>query len=165
MKYLALVAGLAGAGAMAQFPEASQHYVQRLAGAVDELSIVVADFDRSAQSAGLTRQEALAELSGSAFLSARNADMTRTITRYEALSADLALLRAAGPVERAILLPARLDTEIGRRALQDFRPALPLSASGAVFAGAGFICGYALLAGLAALMARLFRRRRVLTSG
>ena len=56
MKYLALVAGLAGAGAMAQFPEASQQYVQRLAGAVDELSIVVADFDRSAQSARLFRR-------------------------------------------------------------------------------------------------------------
>lgn len=159
MRVLALAAGLAGAGAMAQFPEASQHYVQRLAGAVDELSIVVADFDRSAQSAGLTRDEALAELSGSAFLSARNADMTRTITRYEALSSDLTLLRAAGPVERALLLPARLDTEIGRRAWQDFHPALPLTASGAGFAVAGFLGGYGLLAGLVMLLSRLIRRR------
>lgn len=160
MRLLALAAGLAGAGTLAQFPEASQHYVQRLAGAVDELSIVVADFDRSAQSAGLTRDEALAELSGSAFLTARNADMTRTITRYEALSSDLTLLREAGPVERALLLPARLDTEIGRRAMQDFRPALPLTASGAGFAGAGFLGGYGLLALIMGLAARLLRRRR-----
>lgn len=159
MRLLALAAGLAGAGTLAQFPEASQHYVQRLAGAVDELSIVVEDFDRSAQSAGLTRNEALAELSGSAFLSARNADMTRTITRYEALSSDLTLLREAGAVERALLLPARLDTEIGRRAMQDFRPALPLTASGAGFAGAGFLGGYGLLALLMGLVARLMRRR------
>ena len=159
MRLLALAAGLAGAGTLAQFPEASQHYVQRLAGAVDELSIVVEDFDRSAQSAGLTRDEALAELSGSAFLSARNADMTRTITRYEALSSDLTLLREAGAVERALLLPARLDTEIGRRAMQDFRPALPLTASGAGFAGAGFLGGYGLLALLMGLAARLMRRR------
>ena len=161
MRLLALAAGLAGAGAMAQFPEVSQHYVQRLAGAVDELSVVVADFDRSAHSAGLTRDEALAELSGSAFLAARNADMTRTITRYEALSSDLTLLRAAGPVERALLLPARLDTEIGRRALEDFRPALPLTASGAGFAGAGFLAGYGLLALLMAGLGRLMRRRPV----
>lgn len=159
MRFLALAAGLAGAGTLAQFPEASQHYVQRLAGAVDELAIVVADFDRSATSAGLTRDEALAELSGSAFLSARNADMTRTITRYEALSSDLTLLQAAGPVERALLLPARLDTEIGRRAMQDFRPALPLTVSGAGFAGAGFLGGYGLLALLVALGARIWRRR------
>jgi hypothetical protein len=161
MRLLALAAGLAGAGAMAQFPEASQHYVQRLAGAVDELSVVVADFDRSAQSAGLTRDEALAELSGSTFLAARNADMTRTITRYEALSSDLTLLRAAGPVERALLLPARLDTEIGRRALEDFRPALPLTASGAGFAGVGFLAGYGLLALLLSGLGRLMRRRPV----
>ena len=161
MRLLALAAGLAGAGAMAQFPEASQHYVQRLAGAVDELSVVVADFDRSAQSAGLTREEALAELSGSAFLAARNADMTRTITRYEALSSDLTLLRAAGPVERALLLPARLDTEIGRRALEDFRPALPLTASGAGFAGVGFVGGYGLLVLLMAGAGRVMRRRPV----
>ena len=159
MRLLALAAGLAGAGALAQFPEASQHYVQRLAGAVDELAIVVSDFDRSAGSAGLTRVEALAELSGSAFLSARNADMTRTITRFEALSSDLTLLREAGPVERALLLPARLDSEIGRRAMQDFRPALPLTASGAGFAGVGFLGGYGLLAMLISVAARLMRRR------
>ncbi|WP_127557451.1 DUF2937 family protein [Nioella ostreopsis] len=161
MRLLALAAGLAGAGAMAQFPEASQHYVQRLAGAVDELSVVVADFDRSAQSAGLTRDEALAELSGSTFLAARNADMTRTITRYEALSSDLTLLREAGPVERALLLPARLDTEIGRRALEDFHPALPLTASGAGFAGVGFLAGYGLLALVMAGAGRVMRRRPV----
>lgn len=161
MRLLALAAGLAGAGAMAQFPEASQHYVQRLAGAVDELSVVVADFDRSAQSAGLTRDEALAELSGSTFLAARNADMTRTITRYEALSSDLTLLREAGPVERALLLPARLDTEIGRRALEDFHPALPLTVSGAGFAGVGFLAGYGLLALVMAAAGRVMRRRPV----
>lgn len=151
-----MAAGVAGAAVLAQFPEASTQYVQRLAGAVDELSVVVADFDRSAQSVGLTRQEALAQLGGSPFLDARNADMTRAIQRYETLSSDLTLLREAGPVERAVLLPARIDTEIGRRALGDFQPAVPVSASGAVFAGAGFLAGYGLLAGL---LARLFRRR------
>lgn len=160
MKAFALVAGIAGAGALAQFPEASQNYLQRLAGAVDELSVVVADFDRSAQGAGLTRGEALAELSGSAFLNARNADMTRTITRYEALSSDLSLLREAGPVERFVLIPARLDAEIGRRAMEDFQPALPVTPAGLGFAGAGFVAGYGLLAAIVALLARLLRRRR-----
>ncbi|WP_220089905.1 DUF2937 family protein, partial [Pseudomonas aeruginosa] len=84
--------------------------MQRLAGAVDELAVVVEDFDRSAEAAGLTRYQALDELTGTAFLNARNADMTRTLTRFEALSADLTLLRAAGPLERLLLMPARLDT-------------------------------------------------------
>ena len=161
MKILALVAGITGAAALAQFPEASTQYVQRLAGAVDELAVVVEDFDRSAEAAGLTRYQALDELTGTAFLNARNADMTRTLTRFEALSADLTLLRAAGPLERLLLMPARLDTEIGRRAIQDFQPALPASFLGVGFAAIGFLAGYGLLAALAGLLARLLRRRQM----
>lgn len=160
MRIFAVAAGIVGAGAFAQFPEVSQQYVQRLAGAVDELSVVVADFDASAEAANLSREEALAELSGSTFLASRNADMTRTITRYEALSADLTMLREAGPFERLALMPTRLDGEIGARALEDFRPALPLTPTGAGFAGIGFVAGYALLAGLVLLVVRLMRRRR-----
>ncbi len=161
MRLIALAVGLVCAGVMAQFPEASTQYVQRLAGAVDELEIVVADFDRSAEAAGLTRDQALDELTGSTFLSARNADMTRTITRYDALSADLTLLRAAGPFERLMLMPARLDSEIGSRAMEDFAPAVPLTATGAGFAGIGFGLGYGLLVLLLWLISGLLRRRGV----
>ena len=87
--------------------------------------------------------------------------MTRTLTRFEALSADLTLLRAAGPLERLLLMPARLDTEIGRRAMQDFQPALPASFLGVGFAAIGFLAGYGLLAALAGLLARLLRRRQM----
>ncbi|MEL7345872.1 MAG: DUF2937 family protein, partial [Pseudomonadota bacterium] len=83
LRILALAGGLAGAAGMSQFPEYSQQYTQRLAGAVDELSTVVADFDASALASGLTRQEALAQLSGTEFLDRRQADMTRTLTRYD----------------------------------------------------------------------------------
>ncbi len=155
MKFLALAAGLAAAGALAQFPEVSQQYIQRLSGAVEELAVVVEDFDNSAQAAGLTRADALAELSGTAFLNARSADMMRTIQRYEALSADLTILQTASPVERLLLMPARLDSEIGARAMQDFVPAIPVTATGLTFAGIGFGAGYVLLLGLGGL----FRRR------
>lgn len=158
MKILALVAGIAGATALAQFPEASTQYVQRLAGAVDELSVVVADFDRSAEAAGLTRYQALDELTGTAFLNARNADMTRTLTRYEALNADLVQLRAAGPLQRLFLAPARFDTEIGLRTYQDFQPALPVTFSGLSFAALGFLAGSALFALLSGLVAGALRR-------
>lgn len=163
MRFLALVAGLMGAGTFAQFPEASIQYVQRLAGAVDELSVVVEDFDRSARDAGLSRDDALAELTGSAFLNARNADMIRTITRYDTLSDDLTMLRTAGPFERLILMPARLDGEIGRRAMEDFQPALPLTATGAGFAGIGFATGYGLLLVLIWAATRMARSRRIST--
>ena len=82
---------------MAQFPEFSQQYVQRLGGAVDELRIVVADFDASAQAAGLTREAALADLSGSEFRDLRQGDMTRTIARYERLDDFKALASRFDP--------------------------------------------------------------------
>lgn len=158
MKILALVAGLAGATALAQFPEASTQYVQRLAGAVDELSVVVADFDRSAEAAGLTRYQALDELTGTAFLNARNADMTRTLTRFEALNSDLVQLRAAGPLQRLLLAPMRLDAEIALRTYRDFRPALPVTVSGLSFAALGFLAGFVVFAFFSGLIAQLFRR-------
>ena len=53
--------------AASQFPEYSQQYVQRLGGAVDELRLVVADFDKSAAGVGLSRDAALASMTGNDF--------------------------------------------------------------------------------------------------
>ena len=58
IRILAMAGGLAGAMALSQFPEFSQQYMQRMAGAVDELRGVVLAFDQSASQAGLTRAEA-----------------------------------------------------------------------------------------------------------
>ena len=160
MRVIALIAGLAGAGSFAQLPAYSQQYLQRLAGAVDALAVVVADFDASATDAGLSREAALAELSGSAFLDARHADMRRSIDRYEALSSDLVLLRAANGTERVALTAARLDAEIARRAWADFEPALPTTASGALHSGVGFLAGFGFWAAVAGLGRAALRRLR-----
>ena len=57
-KVLALAGGVAGAAGLSQYPEFSQQYIQRLAGQVDALTVVVADFDRSALANGLSRAAA-----------------------------------------------------------------------------------------------------------
>ena len=64
IRALILAGGVAGAAGLSQFPEYSQQYNQRLAGAVDELSHVVADFDASAAAEGLSREAALAQMVG-----------------------------------------------------------------------------------------------------
>ena len=48
--------GIVSGAGFSQFPEFSQQYLQRLGGAVDELSTVVSDFDRSAATFGMTRR-------------------------------------------------------------------------------------------------------------
>lgn len=158
-RVLAMIGGVSGAAGLSQFPEFSQQYLQRLAGKVDALAAVVADFDASATRNNLTRDQALAELAGTPFLIDRQADMRRNVADHKRLSDDLTRLRDATPLER-LTMPQRLgDAETLAAAWADFRPAIPATVDGAVSAGVGYMAGWGLLAGLWALLAWPFRRR------
>ncbi len=160
MRILTLTAGLAGAAGLSQFPEFSQQYLQRLGGAVDELQRVVADFDASAEGVGMTRDQALSALSEGAFQEARQADMRRTIAREARLSADLAALRDASMAQRALQPQRFTDPEIAAAAWADFKPAVPVTLTGAGFAGTGFIVGGGVFAALLRLLGWPLRRLR-----
>lgn len=154
-RLFAMAIGLVGAVSFAQYPEFAQQYVQRLGGAVDELALIAAQFDASAALAGVTRAQALTELSGSAFLDQHGQDMTATLTRYDQLRADLAVLER-GTLQRLTALPMRMDSQIADRALEAFQPGVPATPAGLGFAGAGFVTGW----GLLTLLTWPFRRRR-----
>ncbi len=164
IRILALAGGLLGAGFTSQYPEFAQQYLQRLAGQVDALDIVVADFEASAMRSGLTRSAALAELSGTPFLDDRQADLRRTFRRHAVLTDNLASLRAAGPLAR-ITMPHRIaDPAIFAATWRDFSPAMPLTVAGVTSGTVGFVGGWALArvllaAALALLLAPLRRRR------
>lgn len=159
IRVLALAGGLAGAATLSQYPEFSQQYLQRLAGQVDALSVVVRDFDTSALEAGMGREEALGQMTGQPFLIARQADMRRTFARHAVLSDNLAVLSAASPVAR-LAMPHRLgDADTLRATLADFQPAVPLSVAGLTAAGAGFVGGGTLMTMLLGLVLLPFRRR------
>lgn len=159
---LSTLGGLALGIALSQFPEYAQQYVQRLGGAVDELRIIVEDFDRDAASAGLTRDEALGRYAGSAdaFIIDRGTSMAATLARYDQLSAMLVRVERAEGWERFALLPDYLDTEIGARALEAFKPAVPVTPEGFAYAGGGFLAGYMLLSTLVRFLMLPFRPRR-----
>lgn len=157
---LAIAGGLIGAAGLSQYPEFAQQYTQRLAGQVDALTIVVQDFETSAFREGLTRSDALAQMTGTPFLENRRRDMERTFLRHARLSDNLAALRSADPLER-LTMPHRLaDTETLRNTWGDFQPAVPLTTTGAVSAGAGYLGGWALVTALLAVLVSPFRRRR-----
>ncbi|MTD99181.1 DUF2937 family protein [Paracoccus sp. YIM 132242] len=141
---------------LSQFPAFSDQYVQRLGGQVDALSRVAAEFDASARAAGLTRDQALADLSGSAFRDAHQSNMRAVFARLDRARADLQMLRLAGPLER-MLLPHRLrDTETLAATWGDFRPAVPVTVAGFWAAGIGLALGW----WLGALPGLPFRRRQ-----
>jgi hypothetical protein len=160
-----IIAGIGGLGlaiTLSQFPEYAQQYTQRLGGAVDELRVITEDFDRAAAQGGLDRASALARYNASNddFLSGRGSSMSATFQRYEHLNATLARIEGADPLERLQSLPAYLDTDIGQRTLENYRPAVPVTMEGILYAGGGFILGYLVLSGLWRFCAMPFRRRR-----
>ena len=158
-RVLSIIGGLVGAAGLSQYPAFSQQYTQRLAGQVDALSEVVADFEASALRSGLTRTQAFEQMTGTPFLEDRQADMRRTFTRHAALSDNLAQLRAASAMDRLSMPQRLMDSETLSKTWADFRPAMPLSAPGAVAAGVGFAGGWIIFAALLALLAWPFRRK------
>lgn len=158
VRILALAGGLCGAVALSQFPEFSQQYLQRLAGNVDALARVASDFDASAATAGLDREAALASMSGSAFAGLHQDDMRKAFARLDRMQGDLALLRAAGPVERVFLPQRFMDAETLAATWQDYRPAVPATIEGLATGAVGYLGGWTLVMIVVSILASPFRR-------
>ncbi|MEO0914257.1 MAG: DUF2937 family protein [Pseudomonadota bacterium] len=160
LRLLTLTFGLVSGLSVAQFPEFSQQYLQRLSGAVDALEEVIADFDRSASAAGLSREEALEELQGTVFLDRRQIDMGATIARHARLAEERERLKTSSALERLIATPRAADREIAERAWADYKAAVPATSEGVAFGAAGFLAGALVFRFLWSLLTFPFRRRR-----
>lgn len=160
LQKLIFAASLASGITASQFPEFSQQYLQRLGGQFDALSQIARDFDASATRAGLTRDAALDQIRGSTFQDAHRADMSRAFGRLEKVTADLALLRAAGPLERMALPHRFRDSETLSATWADFRPAVPVTVDGFIAAAMGFLAGLFSLNALLAALRWPFRRSK-----
>ncbi len=160
LRALTLAGGLAGAAGLSQFPEFSQQYLQRLGGKVDELTRFVEEFDADAAKVGVSREQALVDLAQGGTIGAERAQtMVTTIERQAKLSGALEDLRDAGPFTRAYHANAFTDSELAKRTLSDFKPALPLTFEGLVFASVGFFLGLGILSCISWLCRATFLRR------
>jgi hypothetical protein len=159
---LAFVAGMTGAAGVSQFPEYSQQYMQRLGGAVDELSRFMDDFDADAAELELSRSAALVDLAkGGQMGAARAETMVATIERHDRLARDLERMQGLGPFSRAKFAARFTDTELAGRVWENYKPAMPVTFEGAIFAVVGFLGGLALFSFLIWLLRlpfSLFRR-------
>ena len=159
---LALTAGLTGAAGVSQFPEYSQQYVQRLGGAVDELSRFMEEFDADAERLDMSRSAALVDLAQGGQMGAARADtMVRTIERHDRFSRDLEQMQDLGPFSRARYATRFTDGELAGRVWENYKPAMPVTFEGAIFAVIGFLSGLALFSALIWLLRlpfTLFRR-------
>jgi len=159
-RILAILSGVGGAVALSQFPEFSQQYLQRLAGKVDALTAIAVQFDATGAKNALTREAALAAMTGSPILTDQQADMRATLAMQARLAENLATLRAATPLAR-LTMPQRLgDVETLQATYADFKPAVPATTEGAITAGIGYVGGWSLVWLLGGLVSWPFSRRR-----
>lgn len=160
IKPMAIAVGLCGAVGLSQFPEYAQQYKQRLSGAVEELSWVVAQFDADAANLGMTRSEALQNLQNSSALAqARAGSMSDVILRYERLSRDLAILNKAASIYAPRNILRFTEQKLARDTLSAFKPAIPFTLQGVLFGAVGFALGYGVWRGFFWFLNRLSRRK------
>jgi hypothetical protein len=155
---------VAGAVAAAQLPEFIQQYLQRLGGRLDEARRQLAEFEAVARQAKLTLPQFIERTAANADGAvARLGEVMRAaITRVDELSAAEAALRQASAWDRPFVFFAHLDGEIARATLDIFRPAVPATAEGLVYAAAGMIALLGLYHGLVRQPILAVARRRTL---
>ncbi|WP_298565002.1 DUF2937 family protein [uncultured Aliiroseovarius sp.] len=159
IRALAMIGGLSGAVAFSQFPEFSQQYMQRLAGARTELKVVTAGFDLTAKAAGYTRDEALEKMGGSDFQNNLRDQMQVNFKRFDRLDAAYTALKGTEPLARLAKVWHFRETDLVKRTWDDFRPAIPVTADGLLCAGIGFVGGWLLVSLILGAFMRPFRRR------
>ena len=144
LRRFALAVGLLCGVVGAQAPEFAQQYRQRLAGAVDELSRVVATFDSEARGQNLTPDAAITRLEGNAdpLAQERGRDVADDMARLNHLRDALAAFTDTAPVKRLFAVAANFDMQTARRAWGDFQPAVPTTAEGFLVALACALFGW-----------------------
>jgi hypothetical protein len=155
-RFVSMFAGGLMAVGASQAPEFAQQYTQRLGGAVDELRAIVRDFDADARRNGLSRENGLARLESSSdrFAADRGGAQRRIVQRFERLEAQKAAMDAPDVASRVVAMVRGYDAEVGRGAMRDYRPALPLSLEGLFFGLVGFVAGAAIFGIVALPMGR-----------
>ncbi|WHO73918.1 DUF2937 family protein [Rhizobium sp. BT03] len=161
-RIIAIVAGLAGGTVFSQAPEFAQQYRQRIGGAIDELRVIVEDFNRQAADHHLDRQQALNTYAHSSddFLRDRGVSMQSTITRYETLLAQQLKLGTADPVAKPLVLMREPDDVVFANTWRDFVPSVPVSFAGLVWGAIGFVGGWVVAVLLGVGAQRVVRGRR-----
>lgn len=137
--FFALLLGVA----TTQMPEFWQQYRQRLGGAIDELSAIVAQFDTQAAAQNLTETAAIDRLEENPdpLVEGRGDEMQRLIARLTKLKRAAAAFNDPNVAGRWVILFETFDPYIARRAYETFQPAIPTTTEGFLAGIVGFVVG------------------------
>jgi hypothetical protein len=151
-----------GAVLFSQLPEFMQQYLQRLEGHLDEARLQLDGFRDAAAKSGMTLDQLVAG-------AARNPDPSmgrlggvvhHLVARVDDLAAADAALRHASAWTRPFVFAAHMDAGIAKATWTIFRPAVPTTAEGLVYAGVGVVAALAVYhLGVRGPIARCMRRK------
>jgi hypothetical protein len=132
---------VAGAVLFCQLPEFIQQYLQRLGGRLDEARRQLAQFTEVAAQSKLTLAEFIQRTGHNADESvARLADvMSNTVTRVDSLAAADLAIRNASLWKKPFVFFAHFDPSIARATFDIYKPAVPTTMEGLIYAVLGML--------------------------
>ncbi len=130
-----------GAIGFSQFPEFIQQYLQRLEGHLDEARLAVDRFKDAAAQSGMTLDQLIAGASQNPDPSiGKLGEVVRLASvRVSDLASADAALRQASLWTRPFVFLRHVDWSIARATLSIYRPAVPTTAEGLLYALAGMV--------------------------
>lgn len=130
-----------GALGFSQGPEFIQQYVQRLGGHVDEARRQVEQFRHTAGQSGLTLERLIAQTNANSdpAVAKLGGVMSAATERLQSLESSREAITQASVWERPFVFLHNVDHAIARATWADYRPALPTTPEGIVYAIVGLI--------------------------
>jgi Protein of unknown function (DUF2937) len=157
-----------GAVVFSQAPEFMQQYLQRLEGHLDEARLTVGKFSAAAAQSGMTLAQLVAGASQNPDPSMQKVGgvIQGAVARVDQLSAADAALRGATIWTRPFEFAGHIDWGIAKATWAIYRPAVPTTPEGFLYAGIGIIFALALYHGaVRAPIAAHFRKKAVRAAG
>ena len=156
-----------GALAFSQGPEFIQQYLQRLGGHVDEARRQVAQFREAAVQSGVTLDHLITRTNENAdpAVAKLGSIMNSAVVRLDSLESGQNAIAHSSLFERPFVFFRHMDSEIARSTWSVFKPALPTTAEGLVYALIGMLVLICLYHGLVRFPVstgyRAWKRKRV----
>jgi Protein of unknown function (DUF2937). len=158
---------VAGAVIFSQAPEFMQQYLQRLGGHLDEARRQLEQFRRVAAQSGLSLEQFIAKTNANADAAVAKLGgvMSEASVRVEQLETAQSAIMHASPLTRPFAFIRHVDTEIANATWSIFKPAVPTTLEGLLYALIGMAVFLGIYHGLiktpcAGLWAR-YRARKV----
>ena len=153
-----------GTLAFSQIPEFIQQYLQRLGGHLDEARRQLGQFHNAAEQSGITLHRLIEQTSSNpdAAVAKLGGVMTNAVTRVEQLQVAHSAILTASIWEKPFVFLRNVDSDIARATWQIFKPAVPTTVEGLVYAGIGMlVLLFVYHAGVRFPISRLARMRYV----